>query len=266
MTQHIFANYLRQQTAIEIRTQQELVDAARSGDEEAFLQLWNHHSKRLFGTILRIVKIREDAEDLLQEACLNSFINIQRFDGRSQISTWITRIAINAAFMALRRRRVRQELSAVKLTNEDGWRLLEFVDESIDIEEEYARNERITILWQAVTRLPPKLRIVVEMYLSHDLSVSDIAALSGTSVAATKSRLYRARGALNRSLGCKLYWTKSCGVGAHNGRVRDSILSVDRLMEPTPVDVKAPEGTTGRPSEITSLVSPSTELPSATAR
>jgi len=205
MIQHAFSDYVYQHRAIDIATDHDLVEAARSGDEEAFVKLWNHHSKKVFGTVIRIVKNHEDAEDVLQEVCLKSFINLQRFDGRSKIYTWITRIAINTALMTLRRKRARPESPMVTFADADGWRPLDIPDESIDVEESCARNERAVLLRKAIRFLSPTLQTAVEMYLSQDLSVIEIAELTGTSVVATKTRLFRARAALRRSLGCKLY-------------------------------------------------------------
>jgi len=205
MIQHTFSDYVYQHRAIDIATDHDLVEAARSGNEEAFVKLWNRHSKKVFGTVIRIVKNHEDAEDVLQEVCLRSFINIQRFDGRSKIYTWITRIAINTALMTLRRKRARQRWPMVTLADADGWRPLDIPDESIDIEESCAKNERAVLLRKAISSLSPTLKTAIEMYLSQDMSVIEIAELTGTSVVAMKTRLFRARAALRRSLDCKLY-------------------------------------------------------------
>ncbi len=249
MIKHTSPGCIYQRWPIDIATEDDLIDAARLGDKEAFVELWNHHSNKVFGTIFRIVKNREDAEDLLQEACLKSFINIHRFDGRSQIYTWITSIAINATFMALRRKRIRQESSMVTLTDEDGWRSLDIADESVDIEDNYLRSERAALLWQAIRRLSPKRRMVLEMYLSQDMSINDIAKLSGTSVAAAKSRLSRARVALNRSLGGKLHQKKSVHqrsvhLGDSENRGVHVILHSERFVGSKTVDAEVADGAT----------------------
>lgn len=205
MIQHTFSDFVYQHRAIDIATDCDLVEAARSGNEEAFVKLWNHHSKKVFRTVIRIVKNHGDAEDVLQEVCLRSFINIQRFDGRSKISTWITRIAINTALMTLRSKRAKHESRTVTLADTDGWRPFDILDESMDIEESCARNERAVLLRKAISSLSPTLQTVVEMYLSQDMSLIQIAELTGISVVATKSRLFRARAALRKSLDCKLY-------------------------------------------------------------
>jgi RNA polymerase sigma-70 factor (ECF subfamily) len=256
MMQHTFSNYVRSKGFIGIATHQELVEAAKSGDQEAFVEIWSHHSKRLFGMIFRIVKNREDAEDLLQEACLKSFVNIQRFDGRSQIYTWITSIAINAALMTLRRRRAKQESSMVKLTSEDGWIPLDIEDGSVDIEEGYARNERVALLWQAIRRLSPKSRTVIEMYLSRDLSIGDIAESSGASITATKSRLFRARVELNRSLRRELNGAKSISLDDSIDRGAGCISAAKPSVGATLAHAEVPDKTTQWLNGAVQIVAP----------
>jgi RNA polymerase sigma-70 factor, ECF subfamily len=202
MIQHTLSDYVYQHGAIDIATDHDLVEAARSGNEEAFVKLWNHHSKKIFGTVIRIVKNHEDAEDVLQEVCLRSFINIQRFDGRSKIYTWITRIAINTALMTLRRKRARSPM--VTFADAEGWHPLDIPDESIDIEESCARNERAALLRKAVSCLSPTLQTVIEMYLSQDVSLIEIAELTGISVARRRLAYFA------RELHCANRWIASC--------------------------------------------------------
>ncbi len=76
-----------------------LVTAAKRGEREAFEQLCRGCSERIFRTLLRITKNREDAEDALQESLMSAFVHLKEFDERASFSTWLTRIAINSALM-----------------------------------------------------------------------------------------------------------------------------------------------------------------------
>src|SRR5271154_4050653 len=87
-----------------------LVKAARSGEDWAFSELWLRHSKKIFNTMYRVTRNRQDAEDALQDAFLKAFLHLNNFDGRSSFSTWLTRIAINSALMILRRKRAHPEI------------------------------------------------------------------------------------------------------------------------------------------------------------
>jgi RNA polymerase sigma-70 factor (ECF subfamily) len=169
-----------------------LIAAAKSGNHLAFVELWARHSKMGFNMAYRITGNREDAEDVIQDAWLSAYVHLNTFDGRSKFSTWLTRIAINSALGILRRKRARPETS-MEITDGETWQHREIVDETKNIEELYARYERTERLRRAICRLQPTLRNVVEIHQANDRSIKEIADLAGISVAATKSRLLRAR-------------------------------------------------------------------------
>src|SRR5580700_66522 len=89
---------------------QELVDAAKGGDDLAFETIVKRHRQRIFALALRYTRNREDAEDIVQQTLQRAFIHLQRFEGRSSFSTWLTSIVINQALMLLRRRGARREV------------------------------------------------------------------------------------------------------------------------------------------------------------
>src|SRR5713226_3522045 len=74
-----------------------LIRKGLRGDEEALETLFTRHKRTLFQTALRLLGNAEDAEDALQDGLLSAYRNLKRFEGRSQFSTWLTRIVINAA-------------------------------------------------------------------------------------------------------------------------------------------------------------------------
>jgi RNA polymerase sigma factor (sigma-70 family) len=177
-----------------------LVAAAKAGERLAFVEICNRHSKRIFHAICRITRNQEDAEDARQEAFLKAFVNLKNFDGRSKFSTWLTRIAINSALMILRKKRANSEISIDSYIDDGTLQHWEIPDQTIDIELHYVRYERENHLRRAIHRLKPALRDVVEIQQLHDGSIKEIAQVAGISVAATKSRLLRARVALRGSL------------------------------------------------------------------
>ena len=175
---------------------EKLVQSARSGNKSAFVELWRRHSSTVFRAVYRIVKNREDAEDLAQETFLKAFAHLQSFNGASKFSTWLVRIGINAALGELRRRRSRPEASFDGLNNGDSQRHWEIPDKAIDIEAGLLKSEVIDWMNVAISRLNPSLRTVVEMQQRHEYSHTEIALLANLSVPAVKSRLSRARRAL----------------------------------------------------------------------
>jgi RNA polymerase sigma-70 factor, ECF subfamily len=180
-------------------TDEILVGAAKLGDRSAFAELWERHSNKVFKVAYRVTKNRDDAEDVIQEAWMRAYVHLNTFDGRAKFSTWLTRIVINSALMTLRRRRAHPETS-MEITDGETWRPREFADQTKNVDELYVRHERTEHLRRAICRLQPSLRNVFEIHQSNDRSVKEIAELAGLSVAATKSRLLRARAALRRDL------------------------------------------------------------------
>ncbi|MEJ5197771.1 MAG: sigma-70 family RNA polymerase sigma factor, partial [Anaerolineae bacterium] len=83
-----------------------LVQALKAGDEAAYRTMIERYSPTIYNLALRMMGNREEAEEVLQETFLSAFRAVNRFEGRSQLGTWLYRIAYNAAMMRLRRRQV----------------------------------------------------------------------------------------------------------------------------------------------------------------
>jgi len=188
--------------AADAATDEDLVVAAKSGDPPAFVGLWTRHSKTAFNMAYRITGNREDAEDVVQDTWIKAYVHLNTFDGKAKFSTWLTRIAINSALQILRKKRAHPE-TAMEITDGETWQHWEIADETKNAEELYARHERAEHLRQAICLLRPTLRKVVEIHQSKHLSIVEIADLAGISIAATKSRLLRAKKILRETLEAK---------------------------------------------------------------
>jgi len=200
MDSRTLATEINMQRTYNFASDEVLVSATQNGEKLAFVELWNRHSSKTLKTVLRITRNREDAEDALQESFLKAYIHLNSFDGRSKFSTWLTRIAINSALMILRRKRSFPETSMEICTPGESRQHWEIEDRSVDIEGHCVRSERARHLNRAILRLRPALRQVVQIQQSQDLSIKEIADSTGLSIAATKSRMMRARTALRRKL------------------------------------------------------------------
>src|SRR6058998_4162744 len=82
-----------------------LVQAAKGGDVGAFEELVKRYDRNVFRIAQHITQNREDAEDVVQDAFLKAYSNLEQFQGQSKFYTWLVRIAVNEALMKLRRRR-----------------------------------------------------------------------------------------------------------------------------------------------------------------
>jgi RNA polymerase sigma-70 factor (ECF subfamily) len=175
-----------------------LVAAAKLGDRPAFTELWERHSHCAFSAAYRVTKNRADAEDSVQDAWMKAYLHLETFDGRAAFSTWVTRIAINSALMMLRKKRHHPE-TPLEAGEGQARRYWEIPDRSMDAETRLIARESVNRLRREFRRLKPGLRKVVEIRESNDASLREIASLSGITVAATKSRLMRARKILQRA-------------------------------------------------------------------
>ena len=175
--------------------------AAKSGNGAAFVELSRRHSKRIQLQVYRILDSWEDAEDVLQESLLRAFKHLGQFRGMCSFSTWLTRIAINSALMELRKRRARLEISHDR--TDDSFGMLEsweFPDLAPSPERLCADRETKVLLRGAILRLPWRYQTVAQLYHAKERPTNEIAQDLGISVAAVKSRLYRARRKLRASL------------------------------------------------------------------
>lgn len=175
-----------------------LVSAARSGDRTAFMELCGRHSKQIWWKIHRITRNREDTEDAFQDALLRSFLHLKSFEGRSSFSSWLTRIAINSALGILRKKRASELPILLSSDNSENWMCWEIPDQSETPEDYCERREKEELLRSAILRLPSIFREVVELRHEREYSAHEIAEALGISVAAVKSRLSRARKAVQQ--------------------------------------------------------------------
>jgi RNA polymerase sigma factor (sigma-70 family) len=177
-----------------------LVLAAKRGQHEAFGKLCERHARKIFRTALRVTRSHEDAEDALQDSFLSAFTHLESFDGRSSFSTWLTRIAINAALVKLRKKRSSREIPMDEsVGTRDTSLQFEAADWDPNPEENYAQQERQKAVVGAVRALRPTLRKVIEIGELQERSMKETAQRLGISLAAAKGRLFHAKAALRRS-------------------------------------------------------------------
>jgi RNA polymerase sigma-70 factor (ECF subfamily) len=155
--------------------------------------------KRVSCVTRRIIRNREDAEDAAQECFLNAFVHLKTFDGRSQFATWLTRIAINAALMKLRKNRKAREVPIDEPNpSSEPVAQREFRYDAPDPEESCSLGERKRIVKSAISGLRPRVRNVVELIHLQEHSIRETADILGISTGAVKTRMFHAKRALHR--------------------------------------------------------------------
>jgi RNA polymerase sigma-70 factor (ECF subfamily) len=181
-----------------------LVAAAKRGDTHAFEKLVLRYKRRVFAIAQRITNNREDAEDAVQDCFHKVFLHLGAFQEKAQFSTWLTRIAMNEAFMLLRRRRGIHEV--LPESPDDGQTPVSevFVDRSPTPEESCWRRERAHLLTKAINRLGPKIRRTILLRNIEERSLEETAQILGTSIGAVKARVFQGRRKLRRTLNPRL--------------------------------------------------------------
>jgi RNA polymerase sigma-70 factor (ECF subfamily) len=181
----------------------ELVAALRRGDAGAFETLVRVHGGRLLAVARRFLPEEQDARDAVQEAFLAAFRSIAGFAGSSKLSTWLHRIAVNAALMKLRSRGRRREQPIDDLLphfDDDGHRGGAVPAWAPAVDELAQRQETRALVRGAIDRLPASYRTVLLLRDIEERDTEETAALLGVTAQAVKTRLHRARQALRTLL------------------------------------------------------------------
>ena len=172
-------------------------------DPAAVRLVTTRNNQRLFRTAWSILKSRPEAEDVVQSAYLQAFAAIDTFEGRSSLSTWLTRIAINEALGRRRaEQRRRKHLDENNVVDIDEYRdkLMRGSTGGLSPEGALARDQLRLSIEQAIGRLPDAFRLVFVLREVEGLSVAEASDALGVAEATVKTRLLRAKRRLQDDL------------------------------------------------------------------
>jgi RNA polymerase sigma-70 factor (ECF subfamily) len=175
-----------------------LVERLRGGDESAFEALMERYEGKVYRLAAGMMKNREDALDAVQDAFLSVFRKIDTFKGESAFSTWLYRIALNAVYMRLRSRSRHDRTESLETHEEifdpiTGHIRAAIPDWSERADDAVLRKELGGVIREAVASMPDDYRAIFTLRDVEDLSNQQVAEILGLTVAATKTRLHRAR-------------------------------------------------------------------------
>ena len=172
-----------------------LVAEALSGNANAFAALMSQYQSHVYRLVLSITRNRQDAEDALQDAFLKAYAHLGEFRGDSRFSTWLVRIATNAALTKMRQRSPERLVSSNELNRagKEVSRLREMKHTDDNPEERYSKTELLGILSEVIESLNLSLRMVFVLRDFQSFSTEETARLLGLSEVAVRNRLLRAR-------------------------------------------------------------------------
>ena len=180
-----------------------LAEALKAGHPDAFEYMVRTFSGRMLAVTRRMLRDEDDARDAVQEAFLQAFRACKQFQGGAMVSTWLHRIAVNAALMKLRTRRRKPEQSIESLLPaflEDGHHVEQFTAWSEPADVTLTRRETREFVRRAIDELPESYRTILMMRDIEGLDTEETASMLGTTPNAVKIRLHRARLALRTKL------------------------------------------------------------------
>ena len=186
----------------DLAAERQLVARLRDGEGASYEQLVRTYGGRLLAVARRLVRHEEDARDCVQEAFLQAFRNIEKFEQRASLGSWLHRIVVNAALMKLRARGRRPEQSIEDLLPQfdaDGQRLEPEAELAVSLELLERREVREAVR-RSIDQLPDGYRNVLLIRDIEGYDTEETAALLGLTPGAVKTRLHRARAALKTLL------------------------------------------------------------------
>lgn len=201
-----------------------LLDRILAGDKQAFGTLVRRHEKRVYRTTIAITGEAADAEEAMQETFLKAYLKLRSFRRDSRFTTWLTRIAVNEALQIRRRRRETASLDDPGVVEKD-FRPRHTEEWYANPEQRYAAQERKEIVESAIGALAPPYRVVFLLRDVEGLSTEETAEALGLTIAATKSRLLRARLMVREELAAKFARPATLG-----SRVRRARATVRNMM------------------------------------
>lgn len=179
--------------------ERELIRRVVRGDSEAFNRIVTDYQKPIYRTALAIMRNETDADMITQETFVQAWRKISRFEGRSSLETWLTRIAVNKARDELRR----QRRFASKSSDPDGdtSRLDALRDERPDAERLLLSFELSRVIEEALVSLPPKQRTIFALRHFEQRGLDEIATILGIEPSTTRVHLHRATRKIREILG-----------------------------------------------------------------
>lgn len=189
---------LRSRLPLDAATEETLIERCRKHDYEAFGKLVDAYQNRVYGFVKRMLPNPDEAQDVTQEVFIRAFQNVNRFDGRSGMRTWLFRIAHNLCIDHARR--AGRHVSEVGMVDSEEGETYDVADTRWQPDRLYMTEELSVVVERAIASMSEKLRSVLLLHDREDMQYEEIAQLLGVPIGTVKSRLFLAREHLQKTL------------------------------------------------------------------
>lgn len=194
-------NESRREDASQSSLQDEIyVNKALEGDQRAYQQLTEKYRRPLEFHVTKMVKETEQVEDLVQEAFIKAFKNLESYNSSYAFSTWLYRITTNHTIDYLRKKKLKTTSIDKPIKTREGEMSFELPDEQAETDRAIIRKQRKKIITHAINNLPEKYRQVIEMRHIEELSYQEIADQLDLPLGTVKAHIFRAREMLYKAL------------------------------------------------------------------
>jgi RNA polymerase sigma-70 factor (ECF subfamily) len=178
----------------------QLIRDAISGDQKAYADIVQRYRAQIFNLILRMVKRRDEAEDLTQETFIKAFNALPSFNAEYAFSTWLYKIAVNNCIDHFRKKRLKTFPIDNPIMAKDGELQREFPDQDAGPDAGLIEKERRSYIEEAIDSLPEKYREAILLRHGQDKSYEEISAVLEIPIGTVKVRIFRAREMLKKKL------------------------------------------------------------------
>jgi RNA polymerase sigma-70 factor (ECF subfamily) len=178
-----------------VKSEQELISDSLAGSPDAFCELVNRFSGRLFSAMVHVTGSHNDAEEVVQETFVQAYLKLHTFQGNSQFFTWLYRIAFNNS---LSRRRKRRPDISLEVNRETGG--IDPEDKLEQPDEPMMREERIAMVHRGLQMLTEEHRHILVLREMNEMAYEDLAEVLDINIGTVRSRLSRARAQLKQVL------------------------------------------------------------------
>jgi RNA polymerase sigma-70 factor (ECF subfamily) len=172
---------------------------AKKGDQRAYKKIMDKYEKPLFFHVYKMIKDQNQVEDIVQEAFMKAFKNLESYDTSYAFSTWLYRITTNHTIDYLRKKKLKTTSIHNPIKTRDGEMEIEIEGDS-RTDRKVIRKERKEIINNAIKNLPDKYRIVIEMRHLQELSYQEISDELDLPLGTVKAHIFRAREMLYKAL------------------------------------------------------------------